>query len=42
MLGQVKKIIFKAIGEKSSSKPFQIKLDDCDITSNTTVNVSFI
>ncbi|EES3220815.1 long polar fimbria major subunit LpfA, partial [Escherichia coli] len=29
------------IGDKSSSKPFQIKLEDCDITSNTKVNVSF-
>ncbi|EIG0026027.1 long polar fimbria major subunit LpfA [Salmonella enterica] len=41
VLGQVKKNIFKAIGDKSSSKPFQIKLEDCDITSNTKVNVSF-
>ncbi|EBL5810473.1 long polar fimbria major subunit LpfA [Salmonella enterica subsp. enterica serovar Newport] len=41
VLGQVKKNIFKAIGDKSSSKPFQIKLEDGDITSNTKVNVSF-
>ncbi len=39
VLGQVKKNIFKAIGDKSSSKHF--KLEDCDITSNTKVNVSF-
>ncbi|EIR8111970.1 long polar fimbria major subunit LpfA, partial [Salmonella enterica subsp. enterica serovar Kentucky] len=41
VLGQVKKNIFKAIGDKSVSKPFQIKLEDCDITSQTKVNVSF-
>ena len=41
MLGQVKKNVFKAAGDKSVSKPFQIKLEDCDITSKTKVDVSF-
>jgi type 1 fimbria pilin len=41
VLGQVKKSVFKAVGDKSVSKPFQIKLEDCDITSKTKVNVSF-
>ena len=41
VLGQDKKTVFKAVGDKSVSKPFQIKLEDCDITSKTKVDVSF-
>ena len=41
VLGQVKKTVFKAVGDKSVSKPFQIKLEDCDISSKTKVNVNF-
>lgn len=41
VLGQVKKSVFTAVGDKSVAKPFEIKLEDCDITTNTKVNVSF-
>ncbi|EPJ3207603.1 long polar fimbrial major subunit LpfA [Citrobacter freundii] len=41
VLGQVKKTVFTAVGDKSVSKPFQIKLEDCDISTKTKVNVSF-
>lgn len=41
VLGQVKKTVFKAAGDKSVSTPFQIKLEDCDISSKTKVDVSF-
>ena len=41
VLGQVKKSVFTAVGDKSVSKPFQIKLEDCDISTKTKVNVSF-
>ena len=29
------------MGDKSSSRPFEIKLEECDISSKTKVNVSF-
>lgn len=41
VLGQVKKNIFKVIGDKFFFKFFQIKLEDCDIIFNIKVNVSF-
>lgn len=41
VLGQVKKTVFAAVGDKSTAQPFQIKLEDCDITSKKKVNVSF-
>lgn len=41
VLGQVKKSTFAAVGDKSVSKPFEIKLEDCDISTKTKVNVSF-
>ncbi|MFT0154972.1 long polar fimbrial protein LpfA, partial [Salmonella enterica] len=36
VLGQVKKNIFKASGDKSSSKPIQITQEDSDNTSTPT------
>jgi len=41
VLGQVKKSVFTGKGVKSTAKPFQIKLEDCDISDKTKVNVSF-
>lgn len=41
VLGQVKKSVFTEVGDKSSSRPFEIKLEECDISSKTKVNVSF-
>ncbi|MGL4683536.1 MAG: long polar fimbrial major subunit LpfA [Hafnia alvei] len=41
VLGQVKKSVFTAAGDKSTAKPFEIKLEECDITSKKKVNVSF-
>ncbi|EFO1477138.1 long polar fimbrial protein LpfA [Escherichia coli] len=41
VLGQVQKSVFKAIGDKSPSKSFEIKLEDCDITTLKKVKVGF-
>lgn len=41
VLGQVKKSVFAAAGDKSTATPFEIKLEDCDITAKKKVNVSF-
>ncbi|EEZ4382684.1 long polar fimbrial major subunit LpfA [Escherichia whittamii] len=41
VLGQVQKSVFKAVGDKSPSKPFEIKLEDCDITTLKKVKVGF-
>lgn len=41
-LGQVKTTTFKAVGDKSVVKPFQIKLEECDITTGKTqANITF-
>ena len=42
VLGQVQKSVFTAAGAKSPSKPFEIKLEDCDTGSGKTkVKVGF-
>ncbi|EHX9418200.1 long polar fimbrial major subunit LpfA [Escherichia coli] len=41
VLGQVQKSVFAAVGDKSPSKPFEIKLEDCDITTLKKAKVSF-
>ncbi|WP_139300282.1 fimbrial protein [Nissabacter archeti] len=40
-LGQVKATTLATAGDKSTAKPFQIKLEECDITSKTKVKVQF-
>ena len=40
-LGQVKKTVFAAAGDKSTATAFEIKLEDCDITTKKKVNVNF-
>lgn len=41
-LGQVKTSVFAAKGDKSPAKPFQIKLEECDLTAGKTkVSVGF-
>ena len=41
VLGQVKKSVFSNVGDKSTATPFKIKLEDCDISTDTSVDVSF-
>jgi len=41
VLGQVAKTVFKAVGDKSPSKEFKIKLEGCDISGKNKVTVSF-
>ena len=40
-LGQVKTTTLATAGNKSPAKPFQIKLEECDITSKKNVQVQF-
>lgn len=40
-LGQVKSSVFTAVGDKSTAKSFQIKLEECDISTMNTAHVVF-
>ncbi|MBB1202350.1 long polar fimbrial protein LpfA [Enterobacteriaceae bacterium 89] len=40
-LGQVKTSVFSAKGDRSPEKPFEIKLEECDVSKYKTAHVSF-